>query len=107
MVKKWRIKVNQTKSIHVTFTTRKETFSRITLNGLRIPQAEDAKYLGLHLDRRLEKVCRSPSENNLDFNWTKWLLGSKSLSTENKLLLYKAILSYMASNCWARSPIQI
>jgi len=33
------IKANRTKSV--------------TLNGLRIPQTEGAKYLGLHLDRRL------------------------------------------------------
>jgi len=35
------------------FTTRRETCPPVTLNGQRIPQAEDAKYLGLHLDRRL------------------------------------------------------
>jgi len=42
-----------------------------TLDGLRIPQAEDARYLGLHLDRRLNWKGHSPSENNLDFKWEK------------------------------------
>jgi hypothetical protein len=35
------------------FTTRRETCSLVTLNGQRITQAEDAKYLGLYLNRRL------------------------------------------------------
>jgi len=39
------------------FTTRRETCPLVTLNGLRIPQAEDAKYLGLYLDRILKKTC--------------------------------------------------
>jgi len=38
------------------FTIHKETClsNSVTLNGLRISQAEDAKYLGLHLDRKLD-----------------------------------------------------
>jgi len=36
----------------VTFTIRRETCPPVTLNGQRIPQADDAKYLGLHLDPR-------------------------------------------------------
>jgi len=56
--------------MHITFTIYRETCSPITLNGLRIPQPEDAKYLGLHLDCKLEKIYL-PSENNLDFNWKK------------------------------------
>jgi hypothetical protein len=35
---------------HVTFTTRRET---CPLNNVQISQAEDVKYLGLQLDRRL------------------------------------------------------
>jgi len=54
LAKKWRIKANGTKSVQVTFTTCKETCP-VTLNGERIPEVEDAKYLG-YLDRRLN--CR-------------------------------------------------
>jgi len=50
---KWRIKANRTKSVQVTFTTRRETCPLVTLNGQRILQADEAKYLGIHLDRRL------------------------------------------------------
>jgi len=57
------------------------------LNSLKIPQAEDAKYLGLPLEQI--KLEETPSENNLEFNRAK-LLGSKSqLSIKNKLLSYK------------------
>jgi len=47
--------------MHVIFSTRWETCPSIILNCLRIPQAEDAKYLGLHakylgLQAELEKA---------------------------------------------------
>jgi len=38
---------------NLTFTIHEETCPSVTLNSQRIPQAEDAKYLGLYLDRRL------------------------------------------------------
>jgi hypothetical protein len=44
---------NETKSIHMSFIIRKEMCLPITSNGLRIPQANVPKYLGLHLDRKL------------------------------------------------------
>ena len=50
---KWRIKANQGKSVHVTFTLRRQTCPPIKLHNKEIPQAEDAKYLGMYLDRRL------------------------------------------------------
>jgi hypothetical protein len=46
-------KLNGPKSVEVIFTTRRETYPSVTLNGQRIPQAENVKYLGLHVDRRL------------------------------------------------------
>jgi len=52
-LKKWRIRVNEAKSIQVTFTTRRKTYPSVILNGVSIPQAESARYLGLNLDRRL------------------------------------------------------
>jgi hypothetical protein len=44
-------------SQYVIFITRKETCPSIILNILKIPQAEDAKYLGLHLGRLNGKEC--------------------------------------------------
>jgi len=57
---------------------------------LKIRQAKDAKYLGLHLDRRLDwRKHTFTKESNLEFKMY-WLLSSKSqLSIENKLLFYK------------------
>lgn len=52
-LKDWRIKANKTKSIQVTFTTKRESCQLMKLNETQIPQAEEAKYLGLHLDRHL------------------------------------------------------
>lgn len=52
-LKTWRIRANETESINVTFTNRSETCPAVSLNGLAIPQSNEAKYLGMHLDRRL------------------------------------------------------
>jgi hypothetical protein len=51
--KKWRMKANKSKSIHVTFTTRRGTCPTVHINNVQLPEEEDFKYLGLHLDRRL------------------------------------------------------
>jgi len=64
---------------------------KVTLNGLKIPRAEDAKYF----DRRLNwKKHIFTERKQLGIQWSKmyWLLGSKSQpSIENELLLYEAI----------------
>jgi hypothetical protein len=51
--KKWRMKANESKSIHITFTRRRETGPPVHINNVQLPQ-DDVKYLGLHLDRRLD-----------------------------------------------------
>jgi alpha-glucuronidase len=50
---KWRMKANGSKSTHITFTTRKGTCPSVHINNVQLPQSEEGKYLGLHLDRRL------------------------------------------------------
>ena len=47
----WRIKANEISSIQVTFTLKHERCSQFTLNSIPIPQSEEAKYLGIHLDK--------------------------------------------------------
>jgi hypothetical protein len=60
-------------------------------NNVKLPQEEDVKYLGLHLDRRLTWhkhifAKRKQLRNTLAKMY--WLLGRKSnLSTSNKLLI--------------------
>jgi hypothetical protein len=52
-LKRWRMKVNETKSTHVTFATRRATCPPVKINDVQLPQSDEVKYLGLHLDRRL------------------------------------------------------
>jgi len=57
IAKKWRIRVNGAKSVQMTFTRRRKTYPPVILIGVRILQAENAKYLGLHFDQtKLEKT---------------------------------------------------
>jgi hypothetical protein len=51
-LKMWRMKVNESKSTQVTFTTCKDTFSPVYIKDVQLPQ-EDVKYFKLHLIRRL------------------------------------------------------
>lgn len=94
-LRKWRIKINEAKSNHITFTLRKETCPPVTLNGQAIPQADTVKYLGIHLDKRLtwrKHIFTKRKQLGLKFSKMYWLLGRKSqLSIENKILIYKAI----------------
>jgi hypothetical protein len=50
---KWRMKANAPKSTHITFTTRRGMCPPIHINNVQLPQTEEVKYLGLHLDRTL------------------------------------------------------
>jgi hypothetical protein len=49
-LKMWRMKANGSKSTQITFTTRRETCPPVHINNVQLPQAEEVKYLGLHLD---------------------------------------------------------
>ena len=93
---KWNIKVNTEKSVHVTFTLRKNECPSLYLNGNRIPKANNVKYLGMHLDKRLtwKDHIKSKREHlNIKTKKMYWLLNPKSeLSLENKVILYKTIL---------------
>jgi hypothetical protein len=67
------------------------------LNGKQIPQGETAKYLGIHLDRRLTwqtNIFAKRKQMGLKFQQMYWILGRKSqLSIENKLLIHKTVVS--------------
>jgi hypothetical protein len=52
-LKKWRININATKSVQVTFALRKEQCPVVYIRNTVIPQSPTAKFLGLHLDSRL------------------------------------------------------
>lgn len=95
-LKDWRIKANETKSVHVTFALRHGTCPSVELNNIKIPQSEDVRYLGIYLDRRLtwrKHIFTKRKALGLQLRKLFWLISRKSkLSLENKLLIYKCIL---------------
>lgn len=90
--KKWRIKLNNTKSVHVNFTNKPTSNLPIYIDNLQIPYSNNAKYLGMTLDAKLrwnEHVKKKCDELNIKWSKLKWLIGRKSvLSIENKILVY-------------------
>jgi len=51
--RKWRLKINETKSSHITFILRRGHRPPVYTNRTVLPQAETVKYLGLHFDKSL------------------------------------------------------
>jgi len=94
-LKNWKIKVNETKSSHITFNLRKENFLPISINQTVLPQVESVKYLGLHFECKLnwkEHIIKKRKQTDLKVKEIKCLIGRKSsLSLENKLLVNKAV----------------
>jgi hypothetical protein len=93
---KWRLKANEVKSFHVTYTLERSTCTPVQLNRTHLPHTDQVKYLAAHLDRRLTWRKRIGSKRrHLEHQLRKLyrIIGRKSqLSVENKLLLYKTIL---------------
>jgi hypothetical protein len=91
-----KIRVNPTKSSHVTFTMRLVTYPPVFLHNTAIQVEYDVKYLGLHLDSKLtwrKHIQTNRQHLNLKLRAMPWLLCRRSqLSLPNKLLLYKCIL---------------
>jgi hypothetical protein len=86
----WRLKEYGSKSTHITFTNRRETCPE------PLPQAEDVKYLGFHLDRRLtwhKHIFTKRKHLGTILTKLYWLLGRKSkLDLNNMLLIYKVAI---------------
>lgn len=95
-LKHWRIKPNETKSIHVTFTLNHGNCPPVQMNEVQLPQANEAKYLGLYLDKKLTwkthiKIKRKACD--IQLQKMNFLIGPNSkLSLENKILIYKCII---------------
>jgi hypothetical protein len=94
--RKWRLKINETKSSHITFTLRRGHCPPVYINQTVVPQAKTVKYLGLHYDKRLtwkNHVAMKRKQLDLKTPEIHWLIGKHSpLSLENKLLIYKTVL---------------
>ncbi|GBP88608.1 RNA-directed DNA polymerase from mobile element jockey [Eumeta japonica] len=95
-LRQWRIKANTDKSVQVTFTLRRKTCPPVKLCNVQIPQADDAKYLGMHLDRRLtwrKHIWTKRKQLDCELMNMYWLIGCKSqLSDASKMTIYKTIL---------------
>ena len=94
---RWNLKINEEKTVQVIFTTRTKYVPQpIFVNGLQIALAESAKYLGMHLDSKLNwknHISAKTKQIKLQLNNLKHLLGKySSLSMTNKLTLYKMII---------------
>lgn len=92
----WRIKLNETKSTHITFSYKRIVPYPVVVNNQILPHAKEVKYLGMTLDARLRwkaHVKKKREELGIKYRKLYWLLGRNSeLSVENKILVYKQIL---------------
>ncbi|KAL4091433.1 hypothetical protein QTP88_026125 [Uroleucon formosanum] len=93
---KWRFKINQSKSIHTTFTLRLSPCPEVSIYGTQIPTSSTVKYLGLTLDRRLTWAPHLRSKRQ---NLNLWLRLLKTFCNNNKythiktkLLIYKSLI---------------
>uniref|UniRef100_A0A2S2Q7E7 Putative RNA-directed DNA polymerase n=1 Tax=Sipha flava TaxID=143950 RepID=A0A2S2Q7E7_9HEMI len=93
---KWRIKINQNKSSHTTFTLKKGICPTVTLNNIPIPTSDTIKYLGLNLDKRLTWKNHIRTKR-LTLNARMRILNplisrNNKTSLKVKLLIYKTLL---------------
>jgi hypothetical protein len=75
--KKWRININQSKSTHITFTLRNQICPTVQMGNVDLPQKNEVKYLGMHLDRRLtwtKHIKTKLKQLNLRAKQMHWLL---------------------------------
>ena len=87
--KKWGIKINNLKSIHVDFTNMQTDYKKVYLDNIEVPHSNSGKYLGMTLDAKLrwkEHVKKKKQELDLKFSKMYRLIGRNSkLSTHYKL----------------------
>jgi hypothetical protein len=75
------MKAHETKTIHATFTTGRETSPPVHINSVQLPHEKDVKYFGLHLDRRLtwhKHIFAKWKQLGITLTKMYWLLGRKS-----------------------------
>ena len=75
---KWRLKTNETKCSHLTFTLRRGHCPPLYISHTVVPQAETVKYLGLHSDKRLtwkDHVKTNRKQLDLKTRQIYWLIG--------------------------------
>ena len=82
--------------MHITFTTRSGQCPQVYIDQQPIPGGTSVKYLGMHLDSKLnwrEHILNKRKKLEHKTRQLLWLIRRTSpLSLENKLLIYKTIL---------------
>jgi hypothetical protein len=77
-LQRWKIKINESKSTYLTFTLRNDPSPPVYLNNVEIPPVATGKYLGLHLDNKLnwkDHITKKRKQMNLRHKELCWLLG--------------------------------
>lgn len=115
--KRWKIKINSDKSVHVNYTLRKSVYCPVMLDQQIIPQNDAAKYLGMHIDSRLNwkhHVRQKKLQIKDKLRKLYWLIGRHSeLDLTSKRLLYVAIIKPIWTygiqlwGCASKSNIEI
>jgi len=94
--RKWKLKINESKSSHISFALRQGQCSPVQINQTNIPQTDTVKYLGIHFDKRLtwkDHVQTKRKKLGHKTREIKWIIGRHSpLSLENKIIIYKTVL---------------
>jgi hypothetical protein len=75
-----KIKINQSKSMHITFTLRNQTCPTVQMGSVDLPQKNEVKYLGMQLDRKLTRAKHIKTKRkqlNLEATEMHWLLGRR------------------------------
>ena len=114
---KWRIKESETKSVHITFTTRKRNCRTVNLYGRPLPSVNEVKYLVMYLDRRLtwtKHIKTKRKAMGLKLFKMYWLVGRKSQlhsslhSARVSVVAYaKWRLSFNVSECKQSGPYKL
>ena len=92
----WKIKINETKSCHITFTLKQGISPNVTLNNVQIPSSSTVKYLGVHFDKKLNWAhyihCTKIKFNSRLSILRRFLHSSSKLPLHTKLTIYKLFL---------------
>lgn len=91
----WKIKLNDSKSVRIDFSLRPHGYTPTIIGGKSAPYAENTRYLGLHLDSKLNwrhHVYIKRQQLDILLRKFYWLVGRHSkLKLCNKKLIYESI----------------
>lgn len=93
---RWRIKINEIKSVRIDFALRPHDYTPTILGEIPVPRTDTVKYLGVHLDEKLNwknHILKKKEALKLAFRSLYWLFRvDNKLTLRNKRLLYLTVL---------------